>query len=193
MKIKPYAISLDQVKSYLQISDTTYDTQIELYLPIVSDDLTRKNGICNQSFLIESTATADETDTLTNVSLSTSEWDSLYTGSNITIDGIDGIISSFDDDAETITLEAATTATGDDLELLIRNFPTGAKPVVSQMILFKFNNGSISGATYGNEVASISSATTSVSYAGKNGTVNGYGYPDALTKQLAPIRKPRFF
>jgi hypothetical protein len=191
--IKPYVITLAQVKNYLQISDTAYDTQIELYLPIVSDDLTRKNGICNQSFLIESTATANETDTLTNVSLSTSEWDSLYTGSNITINGVDGIIESYDEDSETITLEETTTATGDDLELLIRNFPKGAKPVVSQMVLFKFNNGSISGATYGREVASRSFGVVSISFEKSSEVLDNYGYPSSLTKSLKSIRKPRFF
>ena len=106
--IKPYVITQAQVKTYLGITDTTYDTQIDLYLPVVTDDLTRKNGICNQSFLYDTTCTADTTDTLTDVALSSYEWDRLYEGASILVDGNENSILSFNEDAQEITLVSAS-------------------------------------------------------------------------------------
>lgn len=192
--IKPYVITQSQVKSFLNISDTSFDTQIDLYIPIVSDDITRENGICNQDFLFAGTADTAGTDTLSNVSLTFDQWDDLYTGSVIQINGEDGVILSFDESAAEIVLESALTKTDLAQDLFIRNFPYGSKPIISQMILYKIREGSVSGATFGDEIASRNIGPVSVSFAGKgSNTVNGYGYPSALFKSLATIRKPRFF
>lgn len=188
--IKPYVITQAQVKAYLSITDATYDTQIDLYLPDVSDDLTRDNGICNQDFLYTGTADTDGTVTLSNVSLTTSQWNCLYEGSCIYINGEDGVISSFDKDAETITLLTALTKTATEQELLTRNFPNGSKAIVSQMILSKINGGTVAGVV--RDITSESIGPVSVSYADTAGSMP-FGYPKELTSALGTITRPRFF
>lgn len=190
--IKPYVISLDQVKTFLGITDTTYDPSINTYIPIVSDDLIRPNGICNQDFLFTGSADTDATTKLSNVSLTSSEWAGLYVGSVILINDEDGVIASYDQDAEEIILETALTKTATAEDLEIRNFPYGAKPVVSQMVLWKINQGSITGATFGEEISSKSIGTVRIQYAGKDNNTNGLGYPVSLIEELATIRRPRF-
>lgn len=190
--IKPYVISLDQVKTFLGITDTTYDPSINTYIPIVSDDLIRTNGICNQDFLFTGSADTDATTKLSNVSLTSSEWAGLYVGSVILINDEDGVIASYDQDAEEIILETALTKTATAEDLEIRNFPYGAKPVVSQMVLWKINQGSLTGATFGEEISSKSIGTVRIQYAGKDNNTNGLGYPVSLIKELATIRRPRF-
>ena len=190
--IKPYVITQTQVKAYLSISDTTYDTQIDLYIPDVTDDLTRNNGICNQSFLYTGTADTAGTVTLSNVSLSSAQWACLYEGSCVYINGEDGVISSFDWTAETITLETALTETETDQELLIRNFPKGSKAIVSQMILSKIDGGTVAGVV--KDITSESIGPVSVSYADTaNGVYDNFGYPSNLTKALRTIRVPRYY
>ena len=189
--IKPYVISLTQAKTFLGVSDASYDTQINTYIPIVSDDLTRTNGICNQDFLIEGVADTDGTVTLSNVSLTEAEWEYLYVGSIVRINGEDGEIEDYDVEGETITLTSALTKTATEETLEVRNFPYGSKTIVSQMILYKINQGSISGATFGQEVKSKSIGTVRVQYA-QSDTIDGYGYPTTLTKNLRTITKPRF-
>ena len=190
--IKPYVISLDQVKTFLGITDTTYDPSINTYIPVVSDDLTRKDGICNYDFLIEGSADTNASVTLSNVTLTASEWDELYVGSVILINGEDGVISDYDETAETITLESALTQTATEQDLKIRNFPYGSKAIVSQMVLYKIQEGSISGASFGEEIASKSIGTVRIQFAGKSGATDGLGYPYALTNQLKTITVPRF-
>ncbi len=189
--IKPYVITLEQTKAYLGIDDTTYDTQISLYLPTVSDDLCRANGICNQDFLISGEADLDGTDTLSNVLLSDYEWESLYIGAVILIYGEDGVISSIDQDAGTIKLESALTGTSTEELISIRNFPTGSKPVVAQMIAYKISKTSIDAAGSG-EVKSRSVGPLSVTFDNGSGTVGLYGYPQSITNGLKNIERPRF-
>jgi hypothetical protein len=186
--IKPYVISLDQVKLFLGYTDTTKNLQIETFIPIVSDDLTREMGICNCDFLVTGSADTDGTDQLSNVSISS--WDDLYVGSSILINSEDAVISSYDESAKTITLETILSKTAPDQDLYIRNFPYGSKAVVAQMVLYKMNE--VSAPTYGKDVASKSIGSVSVSYASNGGFVNGYGYPSSLTKQLSTIMRPRF-
>ena len=193
--IKPYILTLAQVKAYLALTDvnTTYDDKINLYLPIITDDLTRLNGICNQSFLIESTADSDTTTTLSNLSLSSHQWDCLYIGSVIKIDGEDNSISDYSELNKTVTLESVTTKNSTELELIIRNFPTGSKPIISQMILYKFSDGTMS-TEYGKEVKSKSIGPLSVTFGtGSEVAIDSrFGYPSSLIRSLASIRKPRF-
>lgn len=195
--IKPYVITQAMVKTYMGITDATYDTQIALYIPDVTDDLTRENGICNQSFLFKGTADTDATDMLANVSLTSDEWDELYIGSLIRINGEDGEISDFDEDAETITLTAVLSKTDTEQTLYIRNFPQGAKSVVAQMVFYKVQNSTVS-TNYGREIASKSIGPVSVSFGGKSsgdipaGHVDKFGYPISLTSSLKTIRRKRF-
>ncbi len=186
--IKPYVITLTQVKDYTGIADTSYDTQINTFIPDVTDDLTRKNGICNQSFLATGIATASESVTLSDVVIA---WDNLYIGSCIYINGEDGVISAYDEDAQTITLESALTSSG-DYDLTVRNFPSGAKQTVAKMVMYRV------GVTNTNTDLAVQTASetigpVSVSYSVDEGTLDKFGYPSSLTKALRTIRKPRFF
>jgi hypothetical protein len=193
--IKPYVITKELVKTYLGITDTTYDDQIDLYIPTITDDITRRNGICNQSFLFSGSADTDATVTLSNVSLPSCQWDLLYEGSCIYINGEDGVIESFDESAKTITLSDALTKTDTAQVLLIRNFPVGAKSVASQMVLYKINEGSVDGATFGETVKSRSIGPVSVSLgdsSSSSSSATSFGYPVSLTNQLSSIKRPRY-
>jgi len=188
--IKPYVITLSQVKAYLGISATTYDTQINLYIPDVTDDLTRPQGICNQSFLLEGTADTDGTVTLSNVSI---DYSDLYEGSCIYINGEDGVIVSYDEDASTVTLTDALTKTATGQALIIRNFPVGAKQTVAKMVMSKI--GQTTTNTDGiKDVKSKSIGPVSVTFSGgtQNDTMDRFGYPESLTKALKTIRRMRF-
>lgn len=187
-------MTVAEVKTYLGITDTSYDAGIAIYLPAVTDDLTRKNGICNQSFMFEQRCDTDSTAVLSNVTLTAKEWDCLYIGATVLINAEDHTILTYDETARTITLDSAVSITADNQKLYIRNFPIGAKPVVAQMILYKINEGSISGATFGKEVASKSIGILSVSFKGdsSNVTKDRFGYPSELTAGLRTIKRPRF-
>ena len=184
--IQPYVITADQVKTFLSLSDTTYDTQIETFIPSVSDDLTRRHGICNQDFLLTGTADTAGSTTLSSVSLSAKNWDALYIGSVIYVNGESGVIESFDSDAYTITLEESLTNTATGQKLYIRNIPYGAKDTIAKMIMYKI------GDDIGNvDISSESIGGVSITY--EIGDIDNFGYPTQLTKALRTIRKPRFF
>lgn len=187
--IKPYIITKEQVKAYLGITDTTYDDQIDLYIPDVSDDITRKSGICNQSFLIYATATTDGTAVLSDVYI---DFDKLYIGSQIYINGEDGEIESYDEDNNTITLTAALSNTAENQYLYIRNFPRGARQTIAKMVMFKIESTDTS--TEGSkELTSESIGGVSFSYADISGSgYDKFGYPESLTKALRTIRRIRF-
>jgi hypothetical protein len=197
--IKPYVMTREQVKQFLQIpvATITYDDQIDLFLPLVSDDLTRTNGICNQTFIFEGTADTDGTVVLSNVVLSSALWDCIYIGSVVLINDEDGVIASYDKEAKTITLESALTKTATEETLLIRNFPSGSKVAVSQMVWYKLDDSTIN-TDFGREAKSKGIGPVSVSFS--DGSKNQgasidsrFGYPSSLMAGLSTIRRKRFF
>ena len=195
MIIKPYIMTKTQVKTLLQIRDTTYDVKIDTFLPLVSDDLTRRNGICNQSFLLEGTGDTTGGHTISNVVLSSSIWECLYLGAVVLINDEDGMIASYDQSAGTIILEDALTGTISDAVLLIRNFPSGAKVAASQMVLYKFKDSTVT-TEMGKEAKSTSIGPVSVSFTdgSKGSEIDArFGYPSALIKGLSSVRRKRFF
>lgn len=185
---KPYVIDRETVKSLLQISGTTYDSLIDLYLPIVSEDIEQ---VCNQCFVKEYTGTlTDTSDIITNIVLS-----NVYKGWLVSTDNFDNaIITDADIDNYTLTTDTTATETLDNATVYINQFPIAKRIVISQMIAFQLvkNNG-VNTVTNGS-VKSKSLPPLSVSYSDlDNALTTGFGYPSYMIGALKQITKPRFY
>lgn len=184
---KPYVIDRETVKSLLQISGTTYDSLIDLYLPIVSEDI---ESICNQCFVKEYKGTLTNTSAIiTDIVLS-----KVFKGWLVSTDNFDNaIITDADIEGYTLTTDTESTETLKDSTVYINQFPIAKRIVISQMIAFQMvkNNG-INTVTNGS-VKSKSLPPLSVSYSDiDNALTTGYGYPSYMIASLQQIRKPRF-
>jgi hypothetical protein len=181
----PWVMTRQQVKDYLGITDATYDTQIDLYLPVVSDDI---QLITNNNFIISKIGDLDSTDTISDISTSNIDY-----GNVVTTDSLDNVaITSIDSDAETITVETAATVTSDDTEVLINIFPKAKKTIAARMVWYQIKKNSIdsSGILQG-EVESERWATYNYTLAKTDsGTIGGY--PAYIVRGLAEITIPRF-
>lgn len=189
--IKPYVMSEEQYRLMLGLSLGQEPVELETLIKITTSDLFKKNGICNKTFLYEGTADTDGTDTLTNVSFDGLDWDDIEIGAVVRVGSEDGVISDYDEEAETVTLEEAVTATATEATLYIRNFPYGAKDTVAKMINYKHEQATTSN-DGGREIASQSTGGLSVSFVAGSGVAGVFGYPKELINGLSGVRKPRF-
>jgi len=184
---KPYVVDRETVKSLLQISVVDYDTLIDLYLPIVSEDV---ELICNQCFVKEYTGTLTTGSAIiTDVVLGQVYKNWLVS----TEDYTQAKITDADMDQYTLTTDATA---GQDLTLatvLINQFPIAKRIVVAQMIAYQVSkNIGINSASTGS-VQSKSLPPLSVTYnADDNALHSGYGYPKYIVNSLEQIKKPRF-
>lgn len=183
----PYVINRDNVKTILQISVSTYDTLIDFYLPIVTEDI---DIITNYNWVAEYSAT------LTNGSAVISEINitEVTKGWLVSTDQYtQSVVTDFDIDASTITVSDNATADLEDATVLINEFPKAKWPAAAQMIGFQIakNNG-IDSTNKGN-IQSRSMGPLSVTYAElDNALSNGYGYPGYIVQNLKTITVPRF-
>jgi len=186
--MNPYITTKEQIKELLFISDVSFDNKIDLMIPVITDDMTRTNGICNQDFLLEGICDIDGTAVLTNVNIR----GALYVGAIVKVDDLtDAIVLSYTDD--TITLDKAVSNTEEETSLIIRSFPLGAKTIISQMVMYKIKSSSVN-SDYGKDVKSKSMGGVSVTYAGDGDTIDSrFGYPGSLLKALSTVRKKRFY
>lgn len=185
---KPYVIDRETLKTLLQIADTTYDTLIDIYLPIVSEDV---ELICNQSFVCEYTGTLIS-GTLTIVDINVNNVSKNWLVSTEQYDNAK--ITDADYDNNTLTTEGSATATLEDATILINQFPIAKRIVISQMVAFQLvkNNGVIT-STKGS-VKSKSLPPLSVTYDDKDTSLSGgFGYPSYIVSALKAITKPRFY
>jgi hypothetical protein len=148
-------ISRTEVKEFLGINDTTYDNQIDLFIPIVSGKI---SSICNQVFVSSAIGTAT-------------------TGSDVlVIDGQDGDAGIFiygtgiDGQAEiltwadgVITIDQDSSDNVTDGTYYLNTFPGWLKINVAKLVFFEINRATTS-VQGGGIVASRSLGSFSVSY-----------------------------
>lgn len=189
--IKPYVITPTQVKQYLNITDATYDLQIDIWIPVVSDFLVNaNNGYLNSEYL--ETGTADTTDTdATLTSVLSIEYDNLQSGNVVKIAGVaDNVtITDYDEDNTTIELSSAATATAEGSTLYIRVLPAGAKAVVAKMIWYMIDTNNITKET-GIKTERIEDY--SVTYTDRISQLGAGDYPQAYLDGLSNYRRPKF-
>jgi hypothetical protein len=188
--MKPYVITRAQVKTYLGITDITYDAQIDTWIPVVSDFLVGENGYLNCSFLLEGVADTNSSNLLTEVSgidLST-----VYEGSVVDIESIPDGSTVVSKTTDTITLDNVATSTLADQTLLIRNFPIGYKDIVANLVWYKIGNQTTAKAATGT-VKSEKIEDYSITFDDTWSKKGQGGYPKALLDGLDAIKKPRFY
>ena len=192
--MNPLIMTREDVKTYLQITDTTYDNQIDVFLPQVSDFLVGRNGYLNNTYLLEGSAdTTNLSPDLTNVTLDFDDLETEYTVDIANVPtGVTGAkISSLDSDNSTITLDNNATASATSQDLKVRNFPLGYKDIVANMVWYKIGNQTITKAATGG-VKSERIEDYSITFPDSWSEKGQGGYPKDLLMGLETIRTPRF-
>lgn len=197
----PYVISRDTVKTILQISVSTYDTLIDFYLPIISEDI---DSITNQTWTVQYNGTLTNGSAVISSILVGSPTSSGVKFSDYlnrptkgwlvsTVQNDNSAISDYDLDANTITVSDNATATVTGADVLINQFPKSKWVAAAQMIGFQIvkNNG-VDSTSKGN-IKSRSMGPLSVTYEElDNALSNGFGYPNYIIQSLKTITIPRF-
>lgn len=183
---KPYILTREDVKTFLQIGDTSFDTVIDTYLKQVSLDV---GFLTNQQWV--KSITGDLTNglaTIENVDTTGLELDMLVSSSdfdNFKIIAIDTTNSQ-------ITLDNTASVTAVSETLLINTFPYAKKLYVAQMVFFhtqKYvatNPTLFQGGLKSERVGSYSYTLAD----GSDGFINGY--PSSMVMALGGVMKPRF-
>jgi hypothetical protein len=178
---KPYVITREQVKNYVGITDTSYDTQIDAWIPVVSDDVVL---ITNNVFVSKQSGDIDGTTAVTNTNA-----DNYFLGSVVSVDDVrDAVVVSRD--STSVTLDKAPSSTASGADIYVNNFPQAKKPIVAQMVMYnisKYAVDMIPGGDYKSENIGSYSYTKSDR---DSGTVAGY--PRSIIRALAEITRPRF-
>lgn len=177
---KPYVTTREQVKAYLGITDASHDTQIDVYLPVVSDDI---EVITNNNFIY------NKTGGLTNGSADISSINTTALSPGNVVSSSDfsqATIVSIGDDTATIDTEAGVTV--QDTGVQFNVFPVAKKPIVAQMVLFNIRKYSIH-----MDMNGILKSESAGSYSWTRDTIGTIaGYPMEIIKALAEITRPRF-
>lgn len=183
----PYVMDRETVKALLQITTTEYDALIDIYLPIVSQDI---NLICNQDFVCEYTGTLTSgSNVITDIVLSVVSKDWLVS----TKEYVNSKVTDADMDGYSLTVSDTAAATEEDSTILVNQFPIAKRIVAAQMIAFHVSkNVGINSATNGS-IQSKSLPPLSVTYNGDDNSISSYGYPMYIVSSLQQIRKPRFY
>lgn len=184
---KPYVLDRESVKTYLQISDTTYDDLIDIYLPIVSEDI---EGICNQCFVKEYEGTITSGSLIiTDIVLGTVSKNWLVSSN----DYDNAKITDADLDEYTLTVDAEATTSEEDTAIYINQFPIAKRVVASQMVAFQITKNSGINTVKNGAVTSKSLPPLSITYDTNDVSLkSGFGYPSYIVSSLEQIRKPRF-
>lgn len=189
----PYIMNRTQVKTYLGISDTSYDAQIATFLPTVSDAVL---DFLNRTDLQEISGTiANGSDKITGVSsvdLAVLSVGNIIKGSGFD-DGVDApSILAIDEGAGEIQMSANASTDGTfDFEFC--TFPLGGKPIAAQMVLYRILGGSVAGAKKqaGGNKTSERYGPISVSFGGDS-EIGTSGFPKSMEKALWSYKRPRF-
>lgn len=178
---KPYIMTRSQVKTYLQITDTSYDALIDAYLPVVSDDIAL---ITNNSFIVSRTGTlTTASQTITDMTTSLLESGNVVS----TSDFAQAEITAVDDTS--IDTDTAASVDLADTDVYINVFPLAKKPLAARMVMYNIkkytdtlDNGPLSAETVG-----------SYSWKAANTGKGAAGYPQWIIDGLKEITRPRFY
>lgn len=189
----PYVITLDQVKAYLGIEDTAQDAQLSLFIPAVSDAVI--NYLNKEYLSIISGTISDLSAVITEVPehhVAAISAGDIIESSAFTSGVSAATVVSVDRQAGTITMSEEATADYSGY-IDFRSLPVGAKPTVSQMVLFRMIGGSVSGATnqMAGGVTSRKYGPISVNF-GSDATIGASGFPKGLESGLWDYKRPRF-
>jgi hypothetical protein len=177
-------MTVDDVKGYLQITDATFDASIALYLPLVSKDL---ELITNQRWVI-----ANEGDlTITSDTITNTHTRRVNLGSMVTTPQYENSkVVSIDDEAESMQVSDAATATVTDARILANVFPEAKKHIAAQMVFYQIRVNATD--------AKLIQGYQSERFGNYNYTLDDgegrtmHGYPMSLVKGLSDITFARF-
>lgn len=167
-------LSLSEFKSYLQISDSTYDTLFAIYEPIIQELIEKITG---KRFGVSYTVSTSEN---SNILTTTEEVydDDVYAGASLSCDNLPDDTLLYDWNAHSITVDKKATTTG-SATLTVSIVPEALKLIASKMILFDIKGSTVTQANKGG-IASKSMGLVSVSYDKNNSIDPKYGYPRSL-------------
>jgi hypothetical protein len=180
MKIKePWVATREQVKTFLQIEDSSYDALIDTYLPIVSKDI---KDITNNLFVVDTTGDVTSGSAIVgNIDVTMIDFGNVFIA-----EGLERVsVLTIND--ETITVSANSSVTGTEVDVKINVFPNSKKPVAAAMVMYNIKrytevidfNGPLKSERVGN-----------YTWTGDGGT--SAGYPQWMIDALAEITMPRF-
>lgn len=167
-------LELSEFKQYLQISDTSLDSEFAVYEPVVAELIEKITGIrFAQSYTITTTEGS-------NIAISATEVydDDVYAGASITCANFPSNTKLWDWTAESITFDKKATV-GGSVSLVVAPIPEALKIIAAKMVLWDINNSTTSTANQGS-VSSKSMGVLSVSYDKGNSIDSKYGYPRSL-------------
>jgi hypothetical protein len=182
---KPLVMTREQVKLFLGITDATYDNQIDLFLPIVTDDIER---ILNNKFVLSYDGNLESGNPIiTDIQTDKVEINSVVTCLSVSND----FVVDIDTVAGEITLDGSPTTTAQDTQVLINIFPQAKKHVAAKMVWHQILHSSIDTAISPG-AKSESWANYAITYADNDaGTIAGY--PAMLIASLQELKRPRFY
>jgi hypothetical protein len=166
-------MSASMVKTMLGITDSTYDSQISIQLPVVSMDIRK---YLNKTFQKHIFSDFDAGDT--EVTLGDAR---LEIGTVLQGDGIpdDTYIASYDYESGKYTLSTAVT---DSADVVYPTISINQWSPVARMVLYKISKMTVSSAT---EKDVVSRSIDATSWTFSNGDINRkYGYPQKLLDEL---------
>ena len=182
-------ITRDQVKTYLQVSDTSLDTLIDTYLEAAEQ---AAQHYTNNSWDIETGGeTTNASATIEGIDSSIMKYLSVGNLVKIEAQGIErAVITVVDKINNSITIDTAATATDTEAELVINTFPTAYKPTLARMI--NHNIKSTKSTASPGELRQESIGTYSYQLGDGGSELDGYGYPKGMITGMKAIKRPRF-
>lgn len=176
-------ITLAEFKTYLQITDATYDDLYDTYIESVSDDV---EDMANQYFdLTYSVNTTNNSQYLTS---SVEQYD-IFEGMTVSGTGIPARAIVQNATLYQIEMNKYATADGTGITATYNAVPEKIKPVIAQMVMFKIKTST---ASMGGEIKDIKSRNigpVSVSFGEGAAIDKTWGYPRNLVKSIRRIKR----
>ena len=179
-------ITLDEFKTYLQISDGTYDAGYGAFIEEVSADV---ETIANQFFELQyAVNTVISSQFLSSIV----ELYDLFAGIKVTGAGIPDRTILQDVTLFQATMNKRATAEATGITATFNPVPIQIKPVIANMVMFKIKNST---ASKGGDVKDLKSkgiGPVSKSFGSGAAIDNKYGYPKNHVKSIKNIRRIAF-
>lgn len=175
-------ITLAEFKTYLQITDSSYDAGYSAYIEAVSADV---EEMANQFFNLSYTVTTIDGSQFLE---SSAELYDLFAGMTVTGTGIPSRAIVQGTTLYQAELNRYCTADG-SITATFNATPEQIKPVVANMVMYKIVNNT---AVNGGDVSDIKSHSIGpVSYTFGSGAAidSNYGYPKNLVRSIRKIRR----
>ncbi len=176
-------ITLDEFKTYLQITNPSYDSLYSAYIEAVSDDvMSIANQYFNLSYAVNTTLNSQF------LSSTVQQYD-IFEGMKVTGVGIPDRAIVQNATMYQIELNKYCTATATGITATYNAVPEQIKPVIANMVMYKIKTST---ASMGGEVKDLKSRSigpASVTFGAGAAIDQKYGYPKNLVKQIRNIRR----